>query len=85
MVRALESKDERKDAKGTLQEKRKDECCSIGRSWKTGSSFNAAALKTQCRSIEDPMPQHWEKDEDPKIGRIANAAALRSDCRDIGP
>ena len=46
--------------------------------WKTGSSFNAAALKTQCRSI-------GKKGRIPKIGRIANAAALRSECRGIGP
>ena len=46
--------------------------------WKTGSSFNAAALKTQCRNI-------GKKAENLKVGRIANAAALRSECRDIGP
>ena len=54
------------------------QCRSIGRSWKTGSSFNAAALKTQCRSI-------GKKAENPKIDRIANAAALSSECRGIGP
>ena len=37
--------------------------------WKTGSSFNAAALKTQCRSI-------GKKAEIREIGRIANVAAL---------
>ena len=45
---------------------------------KTGSSFNAVALKTQCRSI-------GKKAEIRKIGRIANAAALSSECRGIGP
>ena len=45
---------------------------------KTGSSFNAAALKTQCRSI-------GKKTEIREIGRIANAAALSSECRGIGP
>ena len=61
--------------KGTKMEK-KDECCSIGRNLKTGSSFNAAALKTKCRSI-------GKKGRNPEIGRIANAAALRSECRGI--
>ena len=72
IVRALESKEERNDAKGTNKEKM-DECCSIGRKIKIGSSFNAAALKTQCRSI-------GKKAENPKIGRIANAAALVSEA-----
>ena len=57
-TRALESKEERKDAKGTKKEKKglnaaalETQCRSIGRNMKTDSSFNAAALKTQCRSI----------------------------------
>ena len=45
---------------------------------KTGSSFNAAALKTQCRSI-------GKKAKTGKSGRMVNAAALSSECRGIGP
>ena len=40
--------------------------------------MNAAALVTQCRSIE-------KKGRNPEIGRIAKAAALRSECCGIGP
>ena len=77
IARALESKEERNDAKGTKKKKR-DECCSIGRKTETSSSFNAAALKIQCRNI-------GKKAENPKIDRIANAAALSSECRGISP
>ena len=51
ITRALESKEERKDAKQTKKEKEglnaaalETQCRSIGRNMKTGSSFNAAAL-----------------------------------------
>ena len=71
---ALESKEGKKDAKGTKKKKwmnaaaLETQCRSIGRKIKTGSSFNAAALgKRQkcenwqndgCCSIECPMSQH---------------------------
>ena len=75
IARALESKEKRKDAKGTKKKKR-DECYSIGRKTETGSSFNAAALKTQCRSI-------GKKEKNPKIGKMVNAATLSTQCHSI--
>ena len=79
IARALESKEERKDAKGT-KKKKIDECYSIGdpmpQHWKKNQNWK----QLQCRSIEDPMPQHWEKEKNLKIGRMVNAAALSTQC-----
>ena len=64
ITRALESKEERNDAKGTKKEKKglnavalETQCRSIGRKTETGSSFNAAALGKRKK------PKNWQNGE----------------------
>ena len=61
----------KKRFKTNKEGKRWIECLGIGdkmpwhsRGRKIGRIANAAALRCQCRSIEEPMSQHWEKEQE---------------------
>ena len=44
---------------------------------------NAGALEERSKLAIAPMPQHWEKGKNMKIGRMVDAAALSTQCRSI--